>query len=230
MKKIHLYVSLLLLMLIPQMSSAQTEIVTRDLESWSTISLNKDFSETFSIGFEQSIRMYDNSSLLDQYFTNLDLNFKLNKGFSLTGGFRFLVDRDKDDGDYDNYFRFNGDLNYKHSVKRFDFKYRVRLQTRNELGYSRSEGDYLRNAFRLRAGVRYNIRNWKLDPDFSAEIFRESGKYMPSSFNKYRLSFSTKYKFNKLITLKGFYRFERELGISYPQSTNIVGFNLMFNL
>lgn len=209
---------------------AQTEIVTRDLESWSAISLNKDFSKKFGINLEQSLRMYDNSSKIDQYFNNLDLNFKLAKGFSLSGGMRFIGDQDKDGNDYDYHFRFNGDINYKHSLDRFTFKYRMRFQTRNELGYTRDEGDFLRNTFRLRAGVKYDFKGWKLDPELSYELFRESGRYLVSSWDKYRISFSTQYKFNSMITLSGFYRFERELGSLFPQSTNIIGFNLMFNL
>lgn len=230
MKKIPLYFSLLLLMLVPKVLSAQTEIVTRDLESWSMVSLNYNYSETVNFDFEQSARLYDNSSKIDQIFTNVNLNRKLNHGFSLTGGIRFISDRDKDDGEYDFHLRFNGDLSFQHSMDRFKFKYRLRLQTKNELGYSKSEGDFLQNAFRLRAGVKYNIKNWKFDPEFSGEIFRESGRYMVANFHKYRLSLSTKYKFNKLIELKAFYRYERGLGMLLPQSTNIVGFNLMFNL
>lgn len=228
MKNLHL--SLLLLVLCSSSAFSQTEIQTRDLESWSTVSLNKKYSEDVNFDFEQSLRLYDNSSKIDQFFTNVNLNQKWDSGLFCSGGLRFIGDRDKDDGDYDFHLRFNGDIGFQHAIDRFKFKYRIRLQSKNELGYSRSEGDFLRNAFRLKAGVKYNIKNWKFDPEISGEIFRESGRYMVSSFNKYRLSFSTKYKFNKLIELKAFYRYERGLGSLLPQSTNIVGFNLMFNL
>jgi hypothetical protein len=174
--------------------------------------------------------MYDNSTQIDQYFTNLDLKFKVFEGFSTTLGARFIQDRDKDDGDYRSRLRFNVDFGYKHSIDRFTLKYRVRLQTRNELGVSREEGDFAINAFRMRAGVKYNIKNWKLDPEVSYELFRESGAYIVSSFNKYRISLVTRYKFNDLIHLKGFYRMERGLGMLLPETTNIVGFNLTFNL
>jgi len=228
MSKIHLVA--FLFTLFSGVAISQNEIVTRDLESWSTLSINYKYSKTVNFDFEQSARLYDNSSKLDQIFTNVNLNRKLNNGFSLTGGIRFIVDRDKDDGDYDFHARFNADLKYKHSINRLTFKYRLRLHTKNELGHSKAEGDFLRNTFRLRAGAKYNIKNWKFDPEFSGEIFRESGRYMVAGFNKYRLSFSTKYKFSKLIELKGFYRFERGINSLLPQSTNIVGFNLTFNL
>lgn len=209
---------------------SQTEIVTRDLETWSSVSLDKKYSDQFRLNLEQSLRMYDNSTQVAQFFTNLDLKYSISDVVSLTGGVRYIRDRDKDDGMYENRLRWNADLNIKHEIDRFTLKYRMRLQTRNELGYSRSEGDFGINAFRLRVGAGYNIKGWKLDPEMSAEIFRESGRYILSSFNKYRFSLQTKYKINKWLDVKAFYRFERELGVSYPLSSNIVGFNLMFNL
>ncbi|MFK7785049.1 MAG: DUF2490 domain-containing protein [Crocinitomicaceae bacterium] len=228
MQRIHLVA--LLFTLLSSVVNSQNEIVTRDLESWSTVSLNYDYSKEFDFDFEQSFRLYDNSTKIDQFFTNINMNRKWENGMFFTGGFRFISDPDKDDGDYDFHLRWNADIGYRHSLDRFKFNYRMRLQTKNELGYSRSEGDFSIRALRIRAGVKYNIKNWKLDPQVSFELFRESGRYIVSSFNKYRISVSTKYKFSKLIELKGFYRFERGLGMLLPQNTNIIGFNLTFNL
>lgn len=223
-------ISGILILIISQKAYSQTEVTVRDFETWSSVSASKKFKNNVKLELEQSLRLYDNTSKVDQYFTNLALEIPVFKFASITGGIRYIRDRDKDDGSYENHLRFNGDLNFKHKFERFTFKYRLRLQTKNELGYARDEGDYLRNATRLKVGINYNIKNWKFDPEIAGEIFRESGKYMISSFNKYRLTLSTKYKINKLMDIKAFYRFERELGVSYPLSTNIVGFNLTFNL
>lgn len=229
MKSIQI-IALIIVLIFSHTVLSQTEVIVRDLETWSSVSASKKFESNAKLELEQSLRLYDNTSKVDQYFTNLSLELPVFKFASITGGLRYIRDRDKDDGEYENHLRFNADLNFKHEYERFTFKYRLRLQTKNELGYSRDEGDYLRNATRVKVGINYNIRNWKFDPEIAGEIFRESGKYMISSFNKYRLTLSTKYKINKLMDLKAFYRFERELGVSYPLSTNIVGFNLTFNL
>lgn len=211
-------------------AQGQTEVTIQDFETWSNVGISKEFDNNSEINFEQGLRLYDNSSSVDQYFSNFEFIGNFDKSFSVAGGVRYLRRIDKDNGAYENFLRFNADLNYKHSLDRFTFKYRFRIQGRNELGISRSEGDYLRNAIRLKAGIKYNVKNWKLDPRVSGEIFREYGKYMLSSFHKVRFTVGTKYKINKLMDVTAYYRFERELNVSYPQSTNIVGFKLMFNL
>lgn len=213
-----------------QIAFSQTEVTIRDFETWSSVGATVKLDANSKLGLEQGIRLYDNSGSIDQILTNLELKMKLGKFFSVAGGMRYIRDKDKDDNTYENHLRFNGDIGFKHKWDRLTFDYRLRLQTRNELGYSRDEGDYLRNTTRLKAGINYNIKKWKFDPELSGEIFRESGKYMVSSFNKFRITFGTNYKINKLIDIKAYYRFEREMGVSYPQSTNIVGFKLMFNL
>lgn len=219
-----------LILFFSQIVFSQTEVIVRDFETWSSVGASVKLDENSTLSLEQGLRLYNNSGEVDQILTNLQLKVKLGDLFSIAGGIRYIRDKDRGNGSFENQLRFNGDLGFKHKWDRFTFDYRLRLQTKNELGYSKDEGDYLRNATRLKAGIHYNIKNWKLDPEFSGEIFRESGKYMISSFNKFRLTVGTKYKINKFMDIKAYYRFEREMGVSYPQSTNIVGFKLMFNL
>lgn len=217
-------------------STSQTTVEVRDLETWSSVGFSKKMGDQVKIRLEQQFRLYDNSSKIDQIFTDFSLRYKTfqykEEGFFyFTGGLRYIADGDKDDRSYDHHIRLNGDVGYKHQVKRFSFDYRMRLQTKNELGYAKSEGDYLRNKFRLKAGVDYNIKNWKFDPEVSAEIFRTSGRYEVNQFEKFRITVGTKYSFKKLGQLSLFYRLERELqGVTYPKTTNIIGVKMMFKL
>jgi hypothetical protein len=228
MRKINVLICLIVLS--GTVSFAQTTVQVRDFETWTGVGLQKKFNKKFKIGLEQQFRFYDNSSSIDQYFTNFSLDYKPMKYLTFSGGMRFIRDADKDDKTYDNHLRFNGDVSFKHSLDRVSFKYRLRLQTNNELGFSRTEGDFLRNKVRLKAELKYNIPSWKLDPEFSTELFRESGRYMISSFQKVRFTFGTKYQIGKFGTLGLFYRMERELGGSYPQTTNILGARMIFEL
>lgn len=225
-----------MVLLITFTSYSQTTVEVRDLESWSAIGFSKKMNDQTRISLEQQFRFYNNSSKIDQLFTEFSIRrktfqYKEEGYFYFTGGLRYIADRDKDDNSYDHHIRLNGDLGYKHEIKRFAFDYRIRLQTKNELGYSRSEGDYLRNKFRLKAGMDYNIRNWKFDPEVSAELFRTSGRYEVNQFEKFRITVGTKYSFKNLGDLSLFYRLERELqGVSYPKTTNIIGVKMMFKL
>ena len=211
-------------------AQSQTEVTVRDFETWSTVGASKKFENMLSLDLEQSLRLYSNSSMIDRYFTNLSATGTFNKYFSIGLGIRYIRDKSKSNNNYDNDIRYNGDLNFKHTANRFKFKYRLRFQAKNELGFSRSDGDFSTNTLRLKTEVKYNIRNWKFGPEVSGEIFRESGRYILSSFNKFRFTIGTKYKINDLMDFKPFYRFEREIGVAYPLSTNVVGFKFVFNL
>lgn len=222
---------LAIVLLMAYSANSQTTTTVRDLETWTAVGVSKKLNDQFKLNLEQHLRLYDNTSKVDQYFTEFSVRYKPKKFIYLSGGIRYIRDRDKGNDSYENHLRFNGDLGFKHDANRFSFDYRIRFQTKNELGFSGDEGDYLRNKFRLKAEVGYDIKNWKLDPEVSAELFRTSGKYEVSQFEKYRITIGTSYKFKKLGKLGVFYRLERELqGVSYPKTTNIIGVKMMFEL
>lgn len=206
-----------------------TAVKVRDLESWTYVGAKKKISDVFSLKLYQGLRLENNSSSVNQVLTDFAATVKANKMLSFSGGLRYVRNK-TGSGDFENNMRYNLDVDLKHKLDRFSLKYRLRLQAKDELGYSKSEGDFWRNSQRLKAGVKYNIRGWKLDPTFSAEIFRDSGKYILSSFDKIRFTLGTKYKVKKVGELGVFYRIERDLGVEYPLSAHILGLNFTFKL
>lgn len=202
--------------------------VSQDLESWNSIGLKYEINKKISIGLEQGIRLNQNASLADQILTDLSLKIKPTKHLNFGVGLRYVADRGNNEL-FDNDFRFNLDAIYKHKVQAFSFKYRLRFQNRNEIGLSTAEGDYFKNYFRLKAGIKYNIKSWKLDPVFSAELFRDMTK-VTGGFDKLRFTLGTSYSFKKWGELDAFYRVEQSLGTSYPKTTYIIGLGYTFLL
>lgn len=206
--------------------SQQGEYVTiRDLESWGSLNLKYKINKKWKIGLEQQFRFSDNSSETDSYFTELSTDYSFSKNVFGGIGFRYLRQNDnigKIQG-FENHTRLHFDLGYQHEIKRINFEYRLRFQTKNELGKSKEEGDYANNHLRLKAVVGYNIKKWKLDPEFSGEIFRHYEKGEVNGYNKFRLTIGTKYKTKSIGKIGMFYRMERELNTSYPKTTNILG-------
>ena len=92
---------------------------------------------------------------------------------------------------------------------------------------STTDGDYFKNYLRLKAGVKYNIKDWKFDPKFSTEIFRDMTK-VTGGFDKLRFTLGTSYDLKKFGEFGAYYRLERELGFSYPKTTSIVGLNYVY--
>lgn len=209
---------------------AQTEegttIVTQDLESWSKIGFKFKPHKKFSIGLDQGFRFNKNSTILDQMFTEASFKLKATDKLKFGLGLRYISDRGGNDL-FDNDFRLNLDAIFKHKVSDFTLQYRFRYQNRNEIGLSSEEGDYFKNYIRLKVGVKYNIKDWKFDPKFSTEIFRDLTK-VTGGFDKLRFTLGTSYDLKKYGELGIYFRLEKELGASYPKTTNIVGLNYVY--
>lgn len=207
-----------------------TYYTVQDLEFWSSVEFKYKYSKKWSFSLEEQLRLRDNASNVDIYFTELGLNYKLNKHFNAGFNGRFIYDNDdvgKIQG-YENHFRWNADLSYSHSAGDFDFDYRLRYQSKNELGISELDGDIPRNVFRFKYGVDYNFKSWKLDPEFSAEIFNEVQP--DNEFDKIRFTLGTSYKTKNYGDFGAFFRMEKELTGLYPKTTNIVGLKYKYTL
>jgi hypothetical protein len=197
----------------------------KDLETWSSIQLNYKMNKKWKFGLQQQLRLKNNSSETDQYFTQLTADYKLNKDFTLGGGMRYIKSNDNTGNiqGYEDHFRYHFDLAYKHKIDQFSLKYRVRFQNKNELGISESDGDYAKKTLRFKTSIGYDIKKWKFDPKFAAEIFHRTEEGEDSQFSKYRLTLGTDYSLKKYGKIGLYYRIEKELNESLPKTTSIIG-------
>lgn len=203
-----------------------------DWGSWNTIGLEYKLDKKWTFSLEEQLRLKEDISVIDEYFTQVGAEYKLFKDFKIAGGLRYIRQNDNQGNiqGYENHFRYNIDAAYKHDINNFTLGYRLRYQNKNELGVSSEEGDYANQNIRLKASIEYNISNWKLDPKFSAELFNHFEKEDDNGFSKYRLTFGTDYKIKKFGKIGVFYRFEKELNVDLPDVTNIIGLKYIYTL
>lgn len=224
------YLSLLLSIMFASVSFAQTE--SDDMETWTSVRLRYKASKKWSFELQEQFRLKENSSVTDQYFTQLTSKYKLTKKLALGLGLRYIKRNDnqgKIQG-FEDHFRYHFDLSFKHSLDRFAFNHRLRYQNKNELGVSEEEGDFAKKNIRLKTAVTYNVRKWKLDPKLSAEIFNKSHEGGTNGFSKYRVTFGTSYDLKKAGEIALYYRMEKELNTSLPKKVDILGFNYTYTL
>jgi len=81
---------------------------------------------------------------------------------------------------------------------------------------------------RLKSSVSYNVRNWKLDPKFSAEIFNRSHEGSENGFHKYGLTLGSQYQFRNWGQVDLFFRLEQSLNAVLTKSTKIIGFSYTY--
>ena len=203
-----------------------TYYTIRDLELWTSAKLKYKMNKKWSLGLEQQFRFKDNASVMDQYFTEMELKRDLGKHFSVSIGGRFIRNNDtqgKIQG-YENHFRWYSNLAYQHDIKRFSLNYRLGYQAANEL---RVEDDTKRTV-RLKVESTYNIKKWNFDPTLSVEIFNRLTA--SEGFYKMRFTLGTDYKIKNFGEIGIYYRMERELQGLYPKTTNIAGFTYQYTL
>lgn len=213
--------TLLVCMLFIANGFSQDENDTSDLENWTAINLKYKLNKKWSFDIEGQLRLKEDISEISEYFTELNTTYSISKGFKIGAGIRYIKENDnvgKIQG-YEDHFRFHVDASYKHKINDFTLKYRLRYQNKNELGVD----DYDNQHFRFKTSLEYNFKNWKLDPIISGEIYNHLEKGEENGFDKYRITLGTEYKFKEMGTLGLFYRIEKELNETIPETTNIIG-------
>jgi hypothetical protein len=229
MKVIINYVLILTIFIsLPLFSNAQdgTYHTIRDFETWSSINLRYKPTNNIKLSLSQQLRLKDNSSTMDLYFTQLGLDYKLANFLSIGFASRLITenyDQGKIKGN-ESHLRWQADLEFNHSVSRFAFKYRIRYQNKDEL---QKTTDEIKKTIRLKVASTYNIKNWKLDPTLSAELF--NGITNNDGIYKARYTLSSDYKLKKG-SLGAFLRTEKELFGDYPKRTNILGIKYNFTI
>ncbi len=70
----------ILMMFVQSMAQAQKMKITKDLESWTSLSLSKDLNQKYNISLEQELRLNRNALKFKSTNTELFLSRKLDKG------------------------------------------------------------------------------------------------------------------------------------------------------
>jgi hypothetical protein len=157
---------------------AQDTKVVRDLQLWTGAAIEKTWKD-WSLTLNEEIRFKQNISEINNYFTEAGLRYRINKNFSLEGGYRFIRDRNSD-GSYDNLTRYNLDLRFRARLDQISIHYRLRYQKEVE-GFNLIDPTvdyekYVRNRIRLR----YN-KFMRIKPYVSAELFQQ---FRPDTYSK----------------------------------------------
>ena len=234
MKTLNQQYTLIVLIIVFQVFFSKPVIAqsNTDFQAWSAIELKYKPNKKLSFGLEAQWRLKENASITDQYFAELTSEYEIFDNFKLGVAIRFIRDNDTKGNiqGYENYIRVHLGVSYTHKIERIKLKYRVRVQNKNELGVSKIEGDYNKQGIRFKINMEYNIRNWKLDPKISGEIFHPFEKGESTSFNKYRISFGTEYKLKGIGKINLYYRIENKINTEFPDTTNILELKFTYNL
>ena len=133
-----------------------------DFETWNSLGIQKKLLDnSLTLSLSEEFRFKDNSSTMDQFFTEFGIKYKFFDHWSIGTGYRIIRENEGKDPN-SKQKRWNTDLGFKHDIERFSLGYRIRYQNKSYSGDSKYEGDIPVQKLRARLKVNYNIKNWKL--------------------------------------------------------------------
>lgn len=216
-------------------SQSGKNVLVSDFEGWAKAGVNIKLNKNWSFGLEEQLRLKSNASEVDAFFTELNAKYKMKSGLYFGAGFRFIRENDNEGKiqGYETQLRYNFDAGYKHSIDRLKLGYRLRFQSKNEIGSTADVNETPTNVLRTKVGGDYNIKGWKFDPKLSFELFNRFGEDDVKGLSKFRTTIGTSYDLKKYGDIGLFYRLERELNptyVDYPKTTYIVGLSYIYTI
>lgn len=190
-EKLRFFLVLLLLI-----SGTVVSAQDKDFGMWYSVSARYEIVKNLRLNVSEELRTASNASEVDQYFTDLGLDYKLNDYISFGGYYRYIRKRETKDDFYARN-RFYGEIDLTYPFNRFEFSYRFRLQRQTNKYADDVEEKAPRLYNRHKFAIEYNIPNFKLSPSVYYERFYRL-KYISSYFSdSERYGIELNYKFNK---------------------------------
>ena len=205
--------------------SAQDEMIqanNQSFQSWNALQIQYSPIDKLSLDIETQLRLKSMGDTYNMSFIQLEAQYEPQPYIEVGVGYRNfdrLDDIGKQQG-HEKFNRFYGYVQAKKSFERFDIRFRLQHQVRNQIDNSESPKDNSR--WRYKLSSIYNIPNWALDPRLSIEFFMLDEFYSKEAYDKYRLSLGTKKRFSKSRALSFKYLFEKNIGINGSKPFHIL--------
>jgi len=161
---------------------------TRKMELWPAHTFRVKLNKQFKIDVENQLRANISTGDLNQFFTQSSIKYK-SKKTRLSSGFRLIQEFNNP---IENHLRYHIDYSFGS-----DISFRIRYQTKNQLGIKKIEGDYFDNDLRYRLKMKINVPDTKFKSSVALEFFQHFETGALNGFNKYRWTFSGEYRISK---------------------------------
>ncbi|WP_439131070.1 DUF2490 domain-containing protein [Polaribacter sp.] len=209
----------------------------KDLALWNSIGVKYSPIKWIKLGVEQHLRLKEDISVTDEYFTEVQAEFEIIKNLEIGGAVRFIRENDNEGKiqGYEKHFRYNIDLSYKLDIiKKLDIAFRLRYQNKRELELADGVEDIRGENLRFKTAFEYSIKNWPLDPEFAVEIFnrkRDGASFIgDAKLSRYRLTWGTSYNLKKFGKFGIYFRYQENTRVDNDFQTKILGLKYSYDI
>ena len=188
-----------------------------DTHTWTSIGFEKNLPHSFSLEFEQELRIKDQLSTFSQTFSEVSLSYKVIDRLNISIPYRYAVFDDKIKQ------RLSLGASYKYKFNPISLKYRTKLQRSFE---KEKTHEYL---IRNKLIIEYKLSK-KIEPYCSGELLHKFSK-SNNELDEYRISFGLAVDLPRKSSIKIFYIFKKEdLTKTNPDKINVFGLSYTFKL
>jgi hypothetical protein len=200
-----------------------------DAGLWSTFTLKKEIAKKTTLIFDQELRLRENYTQLNLFFSNIGINYKINKRLSIEPSYRH-IDKYLGENIFSFRHRFSVDLNYKYKINRSSYSLRARYQREAKNVLSSRFGWLSEKYFRIRAQAEYQI-NANLSAyyniEFRYQIFVPGNDIIFNNrWHRIRNVVGFDYKTSESLTLGLYYLHQTEYDINPIESSFISGIQI----
>ena len=222
------YILIILFLLMACTGSGQEEDVVRDLRLWTGVKIEKEFASRWRLSLEEEIRFKQNISEINNFFTELELRYLIDRNFSLGAGYRYTRDRN-DDASYDGFSRNYFALHYRRKLDFLTISYRLKYQREVEAGKMFERDAAYIKQFRNRLGVRMTRFN-NIQPYVTGEVLQVFTPYLSPLNDYWRLVVGVRIEPGKIGEFKLGWGFNREIGVDQPFMIYMIRLNYTYSL
>ncbi len=204
-----------------------------DYGTWLSVDLSKDITSKFSLGLEEEVRLFKNFSELDRFSTSLTGEYSFIKALKAGAGYMLIFNHKVNSDTWDTRHRYFVYVQGRQEIGRFTLSLRERFQSTfvkeeaaDEDGFDLVNKNYLRS----RLSVSYDIKNNKLEPYASAEMYYSLHKSGGNEINDMRYTVGAEFPISGKLDLDTYLRLDQEMNVKNPVSMYVAGVSLKVKL
>jgi hypothetical protein len=218
-----LFVSAACLLLDSQLFAQQN-----DAGLWTSVNFETKIVKKLTFNLSEEFRFNENITELGAYFTDIGLDYKINKHFQVSANYRFIQRRRTDDY-YSFRHRYYAALKYSKKLKPFELTYRLQfLDQYEDIGRASDGGIpicYLRN----KLSVKWDTKK-PVTPYVSIEVFSPLNYPRQVVFDNIRTQAGIEYTFTKHQKIEVYYLINKEINVSNPETNFVLGLGYYYKL
>jgi hypothetical protein len=210
---------------------AFSQTIPQDAWLWTTFSLEKKITQKTSVFFEEELRFFDNDSRINLFFSNLGVDYQLNKNFKLSLVYRF-INKNQDDAYFSKRHRLYVDFSYKQKLNDFAIVYRIRFQGQVRDVYSSEYGRVIESYMRHKIDIKYNYKRFTpyVAAEFRFQINNPDFQQADDLWNRMRLYAGSDYKINRQNSVGIYYMIQQDFNNKRIERDFTLGFQYSISL